>query len=174
MAHLDEHNLLSDRQQAIRKGHSSETQLIMVISDWAKILDEGGQVDTFIFDFGKAFDMPPHELLKWNFYAIGGKTLKWIDSFLCFRQQRVIVNGVKSDWDPVLPGDPRGTVLIPFMLFSLYFNDISTDTDSEMRLFADDCVCYREIKDTEYTASMTGILDQLKWESLKTTRIDST
>ena len=31
-------------------------------------------------------------------YRIGGKTLKWTDSFLCFRQQRVVVNGVKTDW----------------------------------------------------------------------------
>ena len=27
--------------------------------------------------------------------------MKWIDAFLCFRQQRVAVNGVKSDWAPV-------------------------------------------------------------------------
>ena len=26
-------------------------------------------------------------------------------------------------------------------------NDISTDIESEIRLFADDCDCYREIKD---------------------------
>ena len=35
-----------------------------VINDWAKILDNRGQVDTFILDFEKAFDTPPHELLK--------------------------------------------------------------------------------------------------------------
>ena len=28
------------------------------------IWDAGGQVDTFILDFKKAFDTPPHELLK--------------------------------------------------------------------------------------------------------------
>ena len=92
MAHLDEHKLLSDRQHALRKGHSCETQLTTVINDWAKILDNRGQVDTFILDFEKAFDTPPHELLKSKLfsYGIGGKTLKWIDSFLCFRQQRVV------------------------------------------------------------------------------------
>ena len=51
---------------------------------------------------------------------------------------------------PVLSGVPQGTVLGP-LLFSLYINDSSTDIDSEIRLFADDCVCYREIKDTEDT-----------------------
>ena len=35
------------------------------------------------------------------------------------------------------------------LLFYLYINNISTDTDSEIRLFADDCICYREIRDTE-------------------------
>ena len=77
--------------------------------------------------------------------------------FLCFRQQRVVVNGVKSDWAPVLSGVPQGTVLGP-LLFSLYINDISSDIESEMRLFADDCVCYREIKDEEDTMKFRVIL----------------
>ena len=45
-----------------------------------------------------------------------------------------------------LSGVPQGTVLGP-LFFSLYINDISSDIESEIRLFADDCVCYREIKD---------------------------
>ena len=162
MAHLYEHKLLSDRQHAFRKGHSCETQLTTVIIDWAKILDNRGQVDTFIVDFEKAFDTPPHELLKSKLfsYGIGGRTLKWIDSFLCFRQQRVVVNGVKSDWAPVLSGVPQGTVLGP-LLFSLYINDISSDIESEIRLFADDCVCYREIKDEEDTMKLQSDIDRL-------------
>ena len=162
MAHLDEYKLLSDRQHAFRKGHSCETQLTTVINDWAKILDNRGQVDTFILDFEKAFDTPPHDLLKSKLfsYGIGGKTLKWIDSFLCFRNQRVVVNGVKSDWAPVLSGVPQGTVLGP-LLFSLYINDISSDIESEIRLFADDCVCYREIKGGEDTIKLQRDIDRL-------------
>ena len=137
-------------------------QLTTVINDWAKILDNRGQVDTFILDFEKAFDTPPHELLKSKLfsYGIGGKTLKWIDSFLCFRLQRVVVNGVKSYWAPVLSGVPQGTFFGP-LLFSLYINDISLAIESEIRLFADDCVCYREIKDEEDTMKLQRDIDRL-------------
>ena len=61
---------------------------------------------------------------------------------------------MKPEWAPVLSGVPQGTVLGPLM-FSLYINAISTDIDSEIRLFADDCVCYREISD---------IVDALKFQ----------
>ena len=102
MAHLDEYKLLSGRQHAFRKRDSCETQLTTVINDWAQILDNGGQVDTFILDFEKAFDTPPLELLKSKLLdcGIGEKTLKWIDFFLCCRQQRVVVNGEKIGLDP--------------------------------------------------------------------------
>ena len=162
MAHLDEYKLLSGRHRAFRNGHSCETQLTTVINDWAKILDNRGHVHTFILDFEKAFDTRPHELLKSKLlsYGIGGKMLKWIDSFLWFRQQRVVVNGVKSDWAPVLSGVPLGTVLGP-LLFSLYINDISSDIECEIRLFTDDCVCYREIKDGLDTLKLQRDIDRL-------------
>ena len=105
---------MSDRQHAFRKKHSCETQLITVIDDWAKILDKGGQVDTFILDFEKAFDTPPHELLKCKLYGydIGGKTLKWIDSFLCDRQQRVMV---KMELNQIGPLFYRVSPRAPFL-----------------------------------------------------------
>ena len=58
MAHLDEYQLLSDRQHAFRKWHSCKTQLTTVINERVKIFDEGGQVYTFIMDFEKAFNTP--------------------------------------------------------------------------------------------------------------------
>ena len=108
MADLDEYKLLSDRQHAFRKRHSCETQLTTVINDWAKIFDNR-------LDFEKAFDTPPHELLKSKVfsYGIGGKTLKWIDSFLCFRQQRVVVNGVNLTGLRICRVSSRAPLLVP-------------------------------------------------------------
>ena len=73
----------------------------------------------------------------------------------------MVVNGAKSDWAPVLSGVPQGTVLGP-LLFSLTINDISKGIDSEIRLFADDCVCYPEIKDTEDTLKFQKDIDQME------------
>ena len=86
-----------------------------MINNWAKILNNQGQVDTLILDFEKAFDTPPHELLKSKLfsYGIGGKTLKWIDAFIGHRQQRVVVNDVKSDWVSVVSCFPQGTFSVP-------------------------------------------------------------
>ena len=83
--------------------------------------------------------------------------MKWINAFLFYRKQRVVVNGVKSDLAPVVSGVPLGTVLGP-LLFSLPINDITADIESEIRLFADDCVCYREIKDKDKARFGTLIL----------------
>ena len=113
MAHLDEYKLLSDRQPAFRKRHSCETQLTTVINDWAKILDNEGQVDTFILDFEKAFDTPPHELLKSKLFWLRHR---WEDTEInrAFSVlQTIAVNGANSDWAPVLPGVPHDTVLGP-------------------------------------------------------------
>ena len=118
-----------------------------MIDDWAIVLANHGQVDTFILDIEKASATPPHELLqsKLSSYGIGGTTFKWINAFLCFRQQRVVVNGVKSDWAPVLSGVPHGTVLGP-LLFSLYINDISADIECEIRRYRETSERYRSFR----------------------------
>ena len=163
MAHLDEHKLLSEKN-SMHSGNGIvvKLQLITVIDDWAKILDNQGQIDNFILDFEKAFDTPPHELLKSKLFSngIGVKTIKKDNAFLCFGQQKVVVNGVKSDWASVVSGVPQGTVFGP-LLFSLHINDIMSDIESEIRLFADDCVCFREIKDIEDTLKIQKDIDRL-------------
>ena len=86
--------------------------------------------------------------------------MKWVDAFLCFRQQRLVVNGVKSDSVSVVSGVPQGTVLCP-LLFSLHIIDIMSDIEYEIRLFADDCVYYREIMNMEDTLKLQKDIDRL-------------
>ena len=99
-----------------------------------------------LLDFSKAFDKVSHRKLlhKIDFYGVRGKTNAWISGFLDHRLQRVLVNGKASSSTDVLSGIPQGTVLGP-LLFLLYINDIATNIQSPMRLFADDSLVYREI-----------------------------
>ena len=59
-----------------------------------------------------------------------------------------------------MSGVHQGTVLGP-LLFSLYINDITSDIESEIRLFANDCVCYCEIKNEEDTVKVQRDIDRL-------------
>ncbi len=158
-SHLEKHSILSPRQHGFRSGHSCESQLILALDDWSRIVDNKGQVDVAILDFSKAFDTVPHERLrvKLQGYGIRGNTLAWISTFLSGRRQRVALNGTYSNWAPVSSGVPQGTVLGP-LLFLLYINDIGENIGSEIRLFADDCILYKKIaSDLDCTALQTDL-----------------
>ena len=109
-------------------------------------IDQKKQVDVIILDFSKAFDTVAHNKLisKLQNYGIQGKTNKWINKLLKFRNQKVVLDGEMSDPVSVTSGVPQGTVLGPFM-FLLHINDINQNINFKIGLFADDCVLYREI-----------------------------
>ena len=54
----------------------------------------------------------------------------------------------------------QGTVLGP-LLSSLYIQDIPVGIDAQIRLFADDCLCYRRIKTVEDTLKLQKDIDLL-------------
>ena len=97
-------------------------------------------------DFSKAFDTVPHNrlLLKCAKYGVTGKINVWLSVFLKNQNQLVIVGGDYSKWVEVESGVPQGTVLRP-LLFLLYINDLPDNLHSQVRLFADDCVVYRNV-----------------------------
>ena len=57
---------------------------------------------------------------------------------------RVVLEGETTDEVRVDSGVPQGTVLGP-ILFLCHINDLPTTVTSQVRLFADDCLLYREI-----------------------------
>ena len=57
--------------------------------------------------------------------------------------------------------DRKGDTVLGPLLFSMYINDIMVGIESEIRLFADDCICYCQIDSTGDTSKLQKDIDQL-------------
>ena len=81
------------------------------------------------------------------------------------RTQQVVLDGQASDPVPVLSGVPQGSVLGP-VLFLLFINDLPDNIRSSVRLFADDCVLYRNIHSLQDCLTLQEDLTSLgQWEA---------
>jgi hypothetical protein len=167
MSHVEDRGLLTDSQHGFRPRRSCETQILNLTQELIKSMSEGQQYDVNVMDFSKAFDRVPHHrlLCKVEFYGIQEPTLSWLRSFLKHRSQRVLVDGEASEHCDVISGVPQGTVLGP-VLFLLFINDLPTVIDSQCKLFADDLVVYRQVRDQEDVQALQRDMNSLeKWES---------
>jgi hypothetical protein len=149
-------------QHGFRPGYSCESQVITVYQDIADTLDNGGRMDAIIVDFSKAFDLVPHGRLLVKFVESGVdiRAVVWIREFFVGRKQRVRVGGKLSDEIRVTSGVPQQRVL-GRLLFLAYVNDIGKNIESNIRLFADDCVIYRKISTNEDIMTLQRDVDRL-------------
>lgn len=159
---LENNNLLSPHQHGFRKGLSTVTQLTEVVHDLALCINNRSQTDIILLDLSKAFDRVCHTKLisKLENTIGGGEITNWVKDFISDRQQFVVYEGALSGTASVKSGVPQGSVLGP-LLFLIYINDITADIDCKIRLFADDCVIYREIKDSDDHKALNSSLEKI-------------
>ena len=106
---------------------------------------------TFLARFVTVLDFSRHLILylmivSWVNYGIDGKILTWISKFLKHCKQRAVVDGSFSSYANIDSGVLQDTILGP-LLFLLHINDLPSNVQySKVRLFADDCLLYKEIK----------------------------
>ena len=138
-------NLLSVNHFGFLPGRSSCSQLLTVLNKWFSKYDNNDQVDIVYTYKAKAFDRVSHSKLisGLNSFGVSGNLLKWINVFLCNRNQKVCVNNFFSSTLEVYSGVSQGSVL-GLLLFVVYIDDLvnatslTRTTANGIYLFADD------------------------------------
>ena len=99
-----------------------------------------------VINFSKAFDLIPHDKLLAKIEATGVdlRVVVWVKVFLLGRWQRVRINGQISEEVRVNFGVQQGSRLGP-LIYVPYVKDIWRNNESNIWLFADDCIIYKKI-----------------------------
>ena len=112
--------------------HSCYLFLIPLVISWTKIFKQMLSIDHLVL------------LQKLKRYGVEGGTLAWFTDYLI--SQRVILDGVASQWAPVTSGVPQGSLLGP-VLFVLFINDLADvlPEETQSALYADDTKVFSSI-----------------------------
>ena len=159
MKHLENSNILCDREHGFRSKWSYETQLLPFQRELLEAMEKGSLSDIIMMEFSKAFNKVPHQWLmdKIRYFGVNHQVICWIQCFLSGRRQRVLVDGKESTFTEVLSVVPQGIVLCP-VWFLLFINDLPNDIKSSALIFADDCVVHRAVKSPEDQAILQKVL----------------
>ena len=148
--YLNVNGLITKNQSGFRPGDSTINQLLFLVNEIHEAFDDpkSCEVRAVFLDISKAFDKVWHEglIFKLKQNGISGNLLKFFESYLHNRKQRVILNGSYSEYSSIESGVPQGSVLGP-LLFLVYINDLETNIKSNVKFFADDTMLYSVVKD---------------------------
>ena len=125
------------------KNHKAQYSLLKMIKNWKKQVDNGEKVGVIFMDLSKAFDTINHSLLlaKLKAYGFSNQALRLLQSYLCNRFQRSIINGSFSSWNEEIT--EVGSIVGP-LLFNIFLNDIFLFISKcQLCTYADDNTLYK-------------------------------
>ena len=105
---LEENSLLCPHQSGFRSSDSCQSHLLSIVHNIYASFDKSPtlEVRANVLDISKAFNEVWHERLLFKLERIGlsGNLLNLLKSLLNNRFQRVVLNGLFSNWSSVLAG----------------------------------------------------------------------
>ena len=154
-SYLNTNNLITLNQSGFRPGDSTTNQLIYLLNAIHEAFNDPKclEVRSVFLDISKAFDKVWHDglLFKLKQNGVAGDLIKFFESYLSSRKQRVVLNGFYSEYSTIESGVPQGSVLGP-LLFLVYINDLERNLTSEVKFFADDTMLFCVVKDPQTSA----------------------
>ena len=150
-AHVTENGLFPELQSVYRSVHRTETTLLKIVNDILLNMNSQHVSLLVLLDLSAAFDTVDHNILLRRLetsFGVTGDALKWFDSYLSGRTQRVIVDGKLSERCHLSFGVPQGSCLGP-LLFSVYASKLLEVIKSHLpqaHAYADDTQLYLSFK----------------------------
>ena len=145
--YMDVNQLYDPMQSAYRSGHSTETALTKVLNDMLVTMDNQGVAILVMLDLSAAFDTVDHKVLLQrmkDIIGVNGLVLKWFESYLSERTQRIQINDKLSKLICLIFGVPQGSVLGPllFLIYMLPLHHLILSHGLKMHGYADDTQLY--------------------------------
>ena len=142
-------------QSGFLPGDSFIAQLLSIIHEIQTALDENPTVDVrgVFLDISKVSDKVWHDEIIFKLKGYGAESeLPSLLKNLENQEQRVVLNGQKSEWRKIMPGVPQVWVLGQ-LLFLIYINDLPDGINSLCKIFSDDACLFSKVYDIHNSAS---------------------
>ena len=110
VTYLEANCLLPGTQSGFRRGYSTETAIIRVLSDPLDAVDRDDTAVLVLLDLSVAFDTVDHEILLERLrvtFGVDNAALAWFKSYLTGRRQHVCCGSKCSAFIDVICGVPR-------------------------------------------------------------------